>query len=293
MKHKVLGIIGCYGLSDQILHLIDRDRSINRVFVIDNPEGRRFVEKLKERSFATDVLLVSEEHPVERDERGFCVLLWLNPEDLHNQPAVIQSTQDELLFRLSSKVDSILFCYGLCRSSEQRITSLIEKASKPVTFLTDDHGEIVDDCFGAVLGGKQIYLDTMLGNNGALFATTGYVEAWKRKHESMDVESLVSEVEQLRDLFEDLGYRRIIRLDDGVGDAASFEEDVRSFARTFDLEMVSRTCQLRVFERSYDLAKSRMGMGEAGDARETSTVLASAPVYETNLSAWSLLGGMG
>lgn len=288
MDHKVLGIIGCYGLSDQILHLIERDRSIDEVLVIDNPEGRRFVEKAEERAIGADVRLVCEDHPLAW-KGEFGVLLWLNPEDLHNQPAVIQSRQDELLSQLSDKVDSILFCYGLCRSSEQRIARLIRRATKPVTFLTDDRGEIVDDCFGAVLGGKKVYLDTMLGNKGALFATTGYVEAWKRRHEAMDIESLVNEVEQLRDLFADLGYHRLIRLDDGAGDSVGFEEDVRTFSRTFDLELVSQACRLKVFERSYDLAKGRMGAGKPAAMGETPSGLASASGLEVGMSAWSLL----
>lgn len=289
----MLGIIGCYGVSDQILHLINRDRSIDRVYVVDKPEGQRFVKKMEERSINKDVLLVSEDHPLERGQEGFSVFLWLNPEDLHNQPMAIQSRQDELLSRLSNKVDSILFCYGLCRSSEQRIKNLIKQAAKPVTFLTDDRGEIVDDCFGAVLGGKKIYLDTMLRNRGTLFATTGYAEAWDRRHQLMDIESMVHEVEQLKFMFEALGYHRIIRLDDGVGDPVSFEQKAQAFSRTFEMELVSMTCHLRVFERSYDLAKESMRTGKAIDVGEVPTAVASTSDPEANLSAWSLLGDMG
>ncbi len=289
----VLGIVGCYGISDQILHLIDRDVSIDNLFVVDNPEGMRFMKKMGERPLNKVTFPAGEDCLLDREGEDFSVLLWLNPEDLHNEPSAIQRKQDEILSRLSKHVASLFFCYGLCRSSEQRINNLIKQAPMPITFLTDAYGEIVDDCFAAILGGKRAYLDTILRNKGALFATTGYVEAWNRKHEPMDVESMVYEVEQLRGMFEALEYHRIIMLDDGRGDPASFEKDVRAFSRTFNMELEIRRCRLRVFERSYDLAKEKMNKGKNIEVQETLAVEANFSKLQAHESAWSLLGRIG
>ncbi len=268
MCEGALGIIGCYGVSDQILHLVKRDEEIDTLFVVENPEGLRFARKLRERLIDKELILVAENEIPKMPQDQFSILLWLNPEDLHNTPTAIQLRQEEVLSILAPIVDSIFFCYGLCRSPEQRIMKLISRTTVPVNFLMDACGEIVDDCFAAILGGREVYLQYMLRHKGTLFATTGYVEAWKRNHEPMDIESLVNEVEELKTLLEAMEYRCVLKLDDEVGDTATFEKDVRAFAMTFDLELEGRKCWLRVFDRSYDIAKGRINRGRISQLEE-------------------------
>ncbi len=257
-KNAVLGIVGCYALSDHIVRLIDRDEEARRVYVVNNEFGTRFVKKAEERCPGKDFILVREDEIPEANDGTCSIKLWLNPEDLHNEPAAIQHVQERCLSVLSGQVDSVLFCYGLCRSSDSRIAELSALASVPVTFLTDDSGEVVDDCFAAIVGGKGAYVKFFLENKGALFATTGYTEAWKMKHSSLEIESLVQQVVDLKGLFEALDYHRIVRFDDGVGDREGFEKDVEAFSATFDLQVVPRRFRSQVFEHSYDLAKEKM-----------------------------------
>ncbi len=257
-SERILGIISCYSLSDQILHLIERDEEIDQLLIINNPEGLRFFRKLGERSVATSARLIAEDQLPLRRTRGFSVILWFNPAELHNNPADLQHSQSQALSKLSTHVDSVLFCYGLCRSSEQRIMDLMKHALVAVTFLTDYAGEIVDDCFAAILGGKRDYLECIKKHKGTLFASTGYAETWREKYREMDVESIVREVEGLKHMFDSLGYCQVLVLDDGLGDREKFEQDIQVFARVFDLELAMRRCGSKVFERSYDLAKLKI-----------------------------------
>ncbi len=257
-KNAVLGIVGCYALSDHIIRLIDRDEDVKHVFVVDNAFGSRFVKKAEERCPGKNFVLVGEGEMPESNDGACSIKLWLNPEDLHNEPAAILRTQERCLKVLAGQVGSVLFCYGLCRSSDSKLAELSGVAAIPVTFLVDESGEIVDDCFAAIVGGKKEYVRFFFENKGALFATTGYTEAWKMKHETLGIESLVQQVVELKGLFEALNYQRIIRFDDGVGDRDGFEKDVEAFSATFDLQVVTKRCVSQVFDRSYDLAKDKM-----------------------------------
>jgi hypothetical protein len=253
-----LGIIGCYGLSDQLMHLIDQDEGIDHLFIVDNPEGLRFLEKMEARPTKINYSLVSENGSFLGKGGEFSVVLWLNSEDLHNDASTIQKRQSDALSRMSKYVDSIFFCYGLCRSTEQGIIDLTKQAAVPITFLTDHCGEIVDDCFAAVMGGKEEYLDHIKKHKGTLFATTGYVEAWRRKFRGMNIESMVREVEGMKYLFDSLEYHKVLVLDDGLGNWERFDGDVHNFSRLFDLQLDRESCDLSVFELTYRLAKEKM-----------------------------------
>ena len=134
-KNPVLGVVGCYALADHIVRLIERDESVSRVYVVDNEFGSRFVKKAEERCPGKDFFLVGEDESPEENDGTCSIKLWLNPEDLHNDPASILSTQERCLRTFAGQVDSILFCYGLCRSSDSKLAELSGLASVPVTFL--------------------------------------------------------------------------------------------------------------------------------------------------------------
>jgi hypothetical protein len=285
-KDGTLGIIGCYSLSDQIIYLVDRDDSIESIFVVNNEEGLRFIKKLHNRSVEKNVVLVDENGPLPKGNKGLSILLWLNPGDLHNESSSIGQRQAEILERISDHVDSVLFCYGLCRSPEERIASLVREARVPVTFLMDASGEIVDDCFAAIIGGKQAYLDHIKKHKGTIFASTGYVETWGRKYRGMDIKSIVEHVEGMTCMFETMGYNQVMALDDGQGDRDLFDKDVRTFARIFDLRVVTKECCLKVFEQSYDQAKEKIDHGEVTEMEETPWIRARPSLPQSKVFAY-------
>jgi hypothetical protein len=88
---------------------------------------------------------------------------------------------------------------------------------------------------------------------------------------------------ELRHMFEVMGYHRLLKLDDGLGDPNGFNEDVRAFSRTFDLELDTMRCRSRVFERSYDRAKEKMDNGEISS-------LENGPVEELSPTDYQMSG---
>jgi hypothetical protein len=131
----------------------------------------------------------------------------------------------------------------------------MEESEVPINYLTDGCGEIVDDCLAAIMGGKATYLEHLKKNKGTIFATTGYVETWKNRSQAMEIESLVQWVTELKNLFDMLGYDRVLILDDGLGDRDIFESDIRKFSQTFGLQLAREECSSFIFEQSYDEAK--------------------------------------
>lgn len=258
-----MGIVGCYGLSDQILRLVEEDEQVRKLLVVANEEGERFARKVKERNGHLEPLMVEEGELGPRDEEGFSILLWLNMEGLHDRRD-IDKHHREILSRIVDHVDSVLFFYGLCRSPEQRIIELKDNAPVPTTFLTDLEGEVVDDCFAAVIGGKRDYLDHIMRHKYTLFVTSGYAESWRRKRERADLSSLVEEVEGMRYMFQTLGYNKLMKLDDHPDDGGCFDEDVREFSKLFDLELEVSQCHSPVFAHSYAIAKESMPDSTSG-----------------------------
>ena len=276
-----MGIVGCYGLSDQILRMVEEDEQVGKLLVVANEEGERFERKVKERNGRIEPVMVDGNALGPSDEEGFSILLWLNPESLHDG----RNTHDhhrEVLSRMADHVDAVFFFYGLCRSPELRLIELRDEAPVPTIFLTDLDGEIVDDCFAAVLGGKKDYLEHIMGHKHALLVTTGYAESWRRKRERSDLSTLVEEVEGMRYMFQTLGYDKLVKLDDGVDDGGRFDEDVRAFSRLFDLELEIRLCRSPVFAHSYAMAKKSI--------QNRSDTL--SPGAETRLMSWSPCGTM-
>lgn len=252
-----MGIVGCYGLSDQILRLVEEDQQVRKLLVVANEEGERFARKMRERNSRLEPVMVEEDALGPKDEEGFSILLWLNMEGLHDGRD-IDRRHREVLSQIADHVDSVLFCYGLCRSPEPRIIELKDNAPVPTTFLTDLDGEVVDDCFAAVIGGKRGYLDHIMEHKYTLFVTSGYAEGWRKKREQADLSSLVEEVEGMRYMFQTLGYHRLMKLDDRPDDGGRFDEDVRAFSKLFDLELEVRQCHSPVFAHSYAMAKESM-----------------------------------
>ena len=70
--------------------------------------------------------------------------------------------------------------------------------------------------------------------------------------------TVLNEVEGLRTMFREMGYHRILKLDDTAGDGARFDDDVGAFSRVFGLQVERRECHSTVFEHSYEMAKERM-----------------------------------
>lgn len=254
---KVLGIIGCVVLADELTYVLSRDQGLSRVFVIDNDAGRILRDKMA-RSQMEAVMVSPNDLDRVRSRDRYSVLIWMNPAGPHDDQAELRGVVRAAAEGMSKWVDLCLCFYGLCRNSLWRIGQMGDEVGVPMMILTDIRGRDVDDCFGANIGGKQEYLDAIVNNRGTIFVSPGYAENWQRRQNEKSLEKIIEQVENMRFVFERMGYSKVMRLENGLGDRDKFVSRVDAFSKIFDLQVVSRPCGPEVFEHTYSLAKGRL-----------------------------------
>jgi hypothetical protein len=211
--------------------------------------------------------MIAEEELRKVEPSGLSAVVWVNGANLHDDPSELLENLASSIHALEPSCGAVLHFYGMCRSTKYDIKRFLERFDLPVMFLCDADGNVVDDCFAAVLGGHERYLDMIMCNKRTMFLTTGYAEYLAAKEEGKGLEAMVQQYENYQLLFKTLGYNRAMILDTGLGDREAFRERARIFASMFDLSLETTRCDTTLFERSYMAAWSKIPMAAA--ARET------------------------
>lgn len=266
-KGEALGIIGCVILQEELLHVLGRDPDIKNVAVVQGEKNLQVLPRLQGALPGKNVISLGEGDLASYHPEGFTVYLVMKTTSLHRNPDDFRTEVIDAVRTLRPYVGSLLLFYGLCRNALRKMGKVSEEVGLPVMLLTDTEGNEVDDCFGAVIGGKRKYLEHIKANHGTLFLITGYAEHWSKKLGSKDVVSALKAYDDLKFVFEATGYHRVLRMDTGLGDEQRFRRQVDMFVRTFDMDFDCEICDLSVFEHSYALAKE-LAMTGAANARE-------------------------
>lgn len=256
---NVLGIIGCIVLADELSYVLSRDRDLYKTFIVENEAGEVLQEKLARRQVEAELLGLDDLGRARHQDR-YSVLIWMNPAGPHDNQEELRALVKGAAECLSGSVGMCLCFYGLCRNSLWKIERMGEEVGVPMMLLTDLRGEAVDDCFGANVGGKKEYLDAIVNNRGTIFVSPGYAENWKRRQSKKTIDKVMEQIENLSFIFHRMEYTKVMKLENGLGDVAKFEERVDAFARIFELQVMAMECGLGVFEHTYSLAKMKMAM---------------------------------
>jgi hypothetical protein len=256
----MLGMVGCLVLGDEMAHVLESDPSIENILIVNNGEGELFREKLDPAATGQYVRMVEEHELGKIEAAGPSVVVWIRRASLHDDPASLLVSLASSVHALEASCGSVLLFYGRCRNTKYELKRFVEGFDIPVIFLTDIDGEVVDDCFAAVLGGRERYLKMIMENKRTMLLTTGYTEYWAMNQEGKGLEALVRQYENYQLLFKTLGYTKAMVLDTGLGDREGFRERARMFASVFDLTVETTRCDIALFERSYRLAWAKIPM---------------------------------
>jgi hypothetical protein len=263
-----LGIIGCTVLQDELINVLRRDDDLKRLSIIESEPGARFMERAEPKLAHLDLEIASLSSPESfREKNGFTVLLDMKTTSLHRDPDAFRKEVILTCQRMKPYVDGVLLFYGLCRNALRKMGRVSEDVGMPVTILRDALGREVDDCFGALMGGRDAYLEHMADHRGTMFIIPGYAELWYGKLDSKDVEKALEAYQNLKFVFERCGYTKLLRLDTHLCDQEEFERRVETFARMFEMQLSSEEADLSVFDSSYSMAKRMV----QGDYRERPT----------------------
>jgi hypothetical protein len=258
---RVLCIIGCPILEDEIVHTAGRDKSISKVIVVRTDDSIRLIEKLNNLKGHPPIQLIEPGDIGTIDENDFTLLVLMKPMALHEDPRVLREEVSKTISEVAAVSRSILLFYGLCGNAFKDIGPLMEAAKLPITVLSDQEGCPVDDCIAAVLGGTDGYLRLLKRYPGVFYLTPAWAENWRELMSKMEITRGVdkNDLSTIKWMFELAGYKLALKIPTGLGDQVLFDRRVDEFVQVFNFErgeLEEEHITLDCVNRSYERAKA-------------------------------------
>lgn len=255
-RGKVLALIGCQVLEDEIAHVLAADQELDQVLVVESPQADGIAEKLRLKACGRVIEVKPEEIGGRLPLGGTSAIVWVKPIGLHQSPAHLREEVVANAKLVAPHCDAILIFYGLCGNAFRSIDTIAKEFAVPLAILRDAKGLIADDCVGTVLGGSQEYRDFLMRDKGGYTMNTMWAANWR--HFMVETQLLrdPDDPEEGRMVFQCMDYRKVVMLDTGLGDPAAFRRQCDEFARVFGLGSDEERCTLKVVESSYRRAKS-------------------------------------
>jgi Protein of unknown function (DUF1638). len=279
----VLSVVACEMLEDELVYVLSKDLEIKQLFVVENINSLRFVQKLKSENlkpfmFSSDRLysIVSESNrrlpdsftkifsniPIFKRTSGalnkkkgqqLTVIVNLLRKDLHSDIDHLQSEVYRNSKEMSKISDGILLFYGKCGYSSEKVQDDLRRLDCPVYFLRDDEKNIVDDCVSVALGGNKIYTKTMLLGNGkgAIYATP----MWLSSLNETDYRSTVS-FKNISKYLSSPMYSLLFKINNQNYKDNNFRRNASEFAKIFDMETIDVDGTMDIAINSYTEAKT-------------------------------------
>ena len=261
----VMTIIGCRMFEDEIVHLIENDPEIEEVIVVENEDCEGLRTKLEDIGVPYRVLPFEEipekssgEGKNDSSAEGFTLIVYMLELALHAIPENLKSTVYSKVENVVPFSDGILLFYGLCGNVLGKIEKDFEALGCPVHILKEEDGEIVDDCIGAVLGGRKQYLDVLKSCRGVgtFFLTPMWAANWREMVRTAGLSQNPDDIEMSKFVFDYAVYKRIAKVNTGLPYEKNFEACVQEFARLFEFEIAELDATLHLVENCYKKAKT-------------------------------------
>jgi hypothetical protein len=283
----VLSIIACRILEDELTRVLSLDRTLHHLILVDNMDSIGLSGKLHAES-RPHLVIARKEIPdrIENLRNGrsrrflkplldrFHFKVSENPKAqdlivvvnvlkmaLHSDSKVLKEEVYRNISDMAGFSDGILLFYGLCGNSLSNIGNDLGNLGCPVYFLTDEGEKRVDDCIAVALGGNRQYEETL-----RRFPAVGiyFTPMWAFNWKEIDKEvGRSSKSQSLGDMLNNLGYRKVAKLDTGLHYIKDFEVDSRidDFAGSYNLEIVCLQVGSDIAEKCYQKAKESVVKG--------------------------------
>ncbi|MDD3041832.1 MAG: DUF1638 domain-containing protein [Methanosarcinaceae archaeon] len=255
----VMSILGCRIFEDEIVHLIENDSEVKEVLVVENEDCDGLIRKMAGVGISHVVLPLEKisEKLEGKGREGFILVVHMLELALHAVPENLKETVYLNVKHLALHSDGILLFYGLCGNVLRDLEKDLDGLGCPVRILKEENGEIVDDCIGAVLGGRGPYLETLkkCRGVGTFFLTPMWASNWR---EMMMVGGFCQDpedIEMSKFVFESAGYKKLGKINTGLSYEKNFEEQVREFSELFDFEIEVLDGTLELVRNCYVKAK--------------------------------------
>jgi hypothetical protein len=253
---RTLAIVGCRLFEDELVHVLSEDEDVRTILVVDDQESQDLRRKLSRKGAGAKIVIVKEDQIVQlMKPKGYSVLVWVKPMALHQKPEKLREDIIGTLGKLGGISDSILLFYGLCGNAFRHIERDTSASQVPIVILRDAKGQIVDDCIGCVLGGTDEYYNQLRKSVGTFFLTPMWAANWRELFHKVQILPDPNDVEGARYIFKCVGYKKVVKMETGLGEEGEFDRHVEEFSNLFDFEKGTVKCTLSVIEKSYEEAK--------------------------------------
>ncbi|WP_406659743.1 DUF1638 domain-containing protein [Methanolobus sp. ZRKC3] len=250
-----ISFIACKIFEDEIIHVIENDPSIERLILVENDDSGRMVEKLDCVGIPYELLpLKSIPNNLDPGEPGKITLIVSILElALHAYPDNLRDAVYGVTEEMSAYSDGVLLFYGLCGNVLAKAEADLQHLSCPVHILKEDNGEIIDDCIGAVLGGRDVYLEKLKSCSGVgtFFMTPMWAANWREMIYSAGMTSDPNNIEMSKFVFEQVGYKTVAKINTGLHYEKDFDSMVEEFARLFDFDVIEMEASPALLQKCY------------------------------------------
>ncbi|MDY0385665.1 MAG: DUF1638 domain-containing protein [Methanolobus sp.] len=284
----ILSIVACEMLEDELVNVLSTDPGIKHLFVVENRNISRFIQKLRYEDlrpfvFSSDRLypLVSESNRRSPDtfmrivskipcfrqagdlfnqnkQQELTVVVNLLTKDLHPYPDKLQSEVYLNAREMSQISDGILIFYGKCGYSSEKVQNDLQRLDCPVYFLRDNERNLVDDCISVALGGNDAYGNSKeLGKGKAVFYAT---PMWLSDMNKGNFKSTLSYDENARYL-RNPDYAFLVKINNQIYKDNTYHENASEFAKEFDMEIINTSGTMDIAINSY--AETKTGISDS------------------------------
>jgi len=246
----VLGILTCEILELEFAYLLDSDKDIARITVLENSRSARMLEAIESAGSATPNRISGLESFAPAPENRMEALVHVLELGLHNRKRLLQEGLVEAARAMGSRVDALLLGYGLCGNALEKPDELLADAGVPI-FIPMDEDHPVDDCVGLIIGGRRNYYEAQCKVAGTFFMIPGWTCHWRRM---FDKEFGNLSVDMARQLFEN--YERSLLISTPVMSQETMKENSNEFNTLFGLREEIRQGTLDILMDSWNSAKA-------------------------------------
>ncbi|NPV51221.1 MAG: DUF1638 domain-containing protein [Candidatus Methanofastidiosum sp.] len=262
---KRVGIVACEIFEEELLKLVSEYDKIGRIIVVSSESSREF-QKMLESEYNYEKIKIARELCSTRflkREHSLEIVINILPFALHLYAEDIKREVVAASKEIEKHVDYILLLYGLCGNALGSIKELLinSKIKVPFDILTNEKGEIMDDCICALIGSSENYLKELEQSTNIFFMTPGWAKLWPRlleeKTKNIDPKRLaeLSEMD-VKDQFKvALGsseYKKVIGIELDFIDKANFRARCNEFASHFNSEVVIREGTINSLRDSFE-----------------------------------------
>ncbi|MDI3540163.1 MAG: hypothetical protein PWR29_1648 [Methanolobus sp.] len=251
----VLSFIACRMFEDEITHIIESDPCIQKVVIVDNEDCSGLAGKLEAAGCDYNILPLSAlpARSENSGEDGLTLVVYMLELALHAVPANLKSVVYEKIEELAGYSDGILLFYGLCGNVLGKVEQDFSPNPCVVRILKEDNGTVVDDCIGAVLGGRAAYLAKLTGSKGVgtFFMTPMWAAHWREMVVSAGLTQNPDDIKMSKFVFDYAGYKNVARMDTGLYYEKDFNAMVEEFARLFEFNIIEMTASPALIKECY------------------------------------------